>query len=200
MDVGPLPAQTSGSVVFGCLNNCCKINRTTLALWARVLAAVPGSRILLRIPFESLRPGILAELKVDPQRVEFVPHQSRREYLETYHRVDIGLDALPYNGHTTSLDSLWMGVPVVTLIGKTSVGRAGWSQLSNIKLPELAANTQEEFVQKTVALANDIPRLAMLRTQLRAKMLASPLTDAKRFARNIQTAYREMWNRRFQRK
>jgi protein O-GlcNAc transferase len=198
--VGLLPAQKSGQVTFGCLNHSCKINQTTLALWDKVLAAVPGSKILLRIPFESLRPGILAQLKVAPQRVEFVPHQSRQEYLQTYHRIDIGLDALPYNGHTTSLDSLWMGVPVVTLIGRTSVGRAGWSQLSNIKLPELAANTEGEFVQKAVVLASDIPRLAQLRSELRAKMLASPLTNSKRFAQNIQTAFREMWNRRYPKK
>ncbi len=192
-EVNPLPAITNGFVTFGCLNNFCKINAKTLNLWSQVLAAVPQSRLVLLAPQGSARDWVLKTLNVDPARIEFVAQQPRDDYLNTYHRIDLGLDTLPYNGHTTGLDSFWMGVPVVTLIGETSVGRAGWSQLSNLNLSELAARDEAQFVQIAVDWTRDLTRLADLRAQLRQKMQACPLTDAKRFARNIEAAYRRMW-------
>jgi predicted O-linked N-acetylglucosamine transferase (SPINDLY family) len=132
---------------------------------------------------------------VAPSRVAFVAHQPRRKYLETYHGIDLVLDTFPYNGHTTSLDALWMGVPVVTLVGRTVVGRAGLSQLTNLGLPELAAATPEEFVGIASALAGDLPRLGELRATLRERMRGSPLMDAPRFARGIEAAYRSLWQR-----
>jgi predicted O-linked N-acetylglucosamine transferase (SPINDLY family) len=189
-EVNPLPALTAGAVTFGCLNNFCKVNPSLLELWGKVLQAVPGSRLLLLAPSGSRRQWVK---KILGDRVDFVDHCPRQAYLDLYHRIDLGLDTLPYNGHTTSLDSLWMGVPVVTSIGKTVVGRAGWSQLSNLGLPELAAKTEEEFVSITAGLAKDLPRLAELRKTLRPRMTASPLMDAERFARDIESAYRQMW-------
>jgi protein O-GlcNAc transferase len=126
-------------------------------------------------------------------RVDFADRQKRHEYLKFYHRIDIGLDTLPYNGHTTSLDSLWMGVPVVTLVGNTVAGRAGWSQLSNLKLPELAATSPQQFVSIAAGLAHDLPRLAELRRTLRTRMEASPLMDAGGFTRDMEAAYRQIW-------
>ena len=89
--------------------------------------------------------------------------QRREEYLREYHGIDVALDTVPYNGHTTSLDAFWMGVPVVTLVGETVVGRAGWSQLCNLDLKELAAHSEEQFVLTATALANDLVRLADMR-------------------------------------
>jgi protein O-GlcNAc transferase len=194
--VNSLPALESGVVTFGCLNNFCKINESVLALWARVLRKVEGSRLLLLAPENDHRrrtANWLRQEGIDSQRVEFVPRQSRLQYLGVYHRIDLGLDSFPYNGHTTSLDSFWMGVPVVTLVGQTAVSRAGWSQLSNLGLRDLAAQTPEQFVQIAADLANDLPRLAELRRTLRQRMEASPLADAPRFARSIEAAYRQMW-------
>jgi len=128
-------------------------------------------------------------------RVEFVPSGRRREYLRQYHRIDVALDTVPYNGHTTSMDAMWMGVPVVTLVGPTVVGRAGWSQLSNLGLTELAAHDEAAFVRIATALAGDLPRLRALRASLRERMRGSPLLDATRFARDMEAAYREMWRR-----
>ena len=105
------------------------------------------------------------------------------------------LDTLPYNGHTTSLDSYWMGVPVVTRVGRTVVGRAGYSQLTNLGFSELVAWSDEEFVSLAARLAADRLRLTHLRSTLRERMERSPLMDAARFARNIESAYREMWRR-----
>ena len=196
--VNALPALESGAITFGSLNNSCKVNDQCLALWARVLKAVPRSRIILLAPRGPARDRVVARLVdqgIAASRIEFAPRQSRPEYLKLYHQIDVGLDPLPYNGHTTSLDAFWMGVPVVTLVGKTPVGRAGWSQLCNLDLRELAAETPEQFVAIAVQLASDLPRLEDLRRTLRQRMQQSPLMNANRFARNMESAYREMWRR-----
>jgi protein O-GlcNAc transferase len=196
--VSPLPALTNGHVTFGCLNNFCKVNATTLRLWAGVLKAVSGSRLILLAPEGSARQWVLrvlGEEGVNAERIAFVPRQGRLQYLETYCRIDIGLDTLPYNGHTTSLDAFWMGVPVVTLVGQTVVGRAGLSQLTNLGLPELIAKKREKYVEIVADLAADLPRLSQLRAGLRQRMRQSPLMDGPRFARNVEAAYRQMWRR-----
>jgi predicted O-linked N-acetylglucosamine transferase (SPINDLY family) len=194
--INALPAQSQGYVTFGCLNNFCKVNEQVLQLWAQVLKTVSNSRLLLMAPEGSSRQRVLDRLGkegIDAQSVEFVAKQSRLEYLHTYNRIDIGLDTFPYNGHTTSLDSYWMGVPVITMVGRTVVGRAGLSQLSNLGLPELIAQSAEEYVRLVAALAGDLPRLAELRRTLRPRMSASPLCDGQRFARSIEAAFRAMW-------
>ena len=169
--VNALPALARGIVTFGCLNNFCKVNAVVLKLWAKVLKAVQRSRLTLladegthcRHTLE-----VLAAEGVDRDRVKFVGHQPRPHYLRYYHGLDIALDTVPYNGHTTSLDALWLGVPVVTLVGPTVVGRAGLSQLTNLGLPGLIARSAEEFVGIAAGLAGDLPRLAGLRATLRA--------------------------------
>jgi protein O-GlcNAc transferase len=117
----------------------------------------------------------------------------RGEYLHFYHDVDFGLDTLPYNGHTTSLDALWMGVPIVTRIGDTCVGRAGLSQLFHLDLLDLVAHSDAAFVAIAAALATDLERLRALRATLRETMQRSPLMDAARFARCIEQVYRGAW-------
>jgi len=194
--VNALPAQADGHVTFGCLNNFCKVNEQVLRLWAHVLKTVDRSRLMMLCPEGSHRQSLLDLLQrqgIHPDRIELIAHRARPQYLELYHRIDIGLDTFPYNGHTTSLDSFWMGVPVITFVGQTVVGRAGLSQLTNLGLPELIAQTPEQYVQIAADLAGDLPRLAELRRTLRARMEASPLMDAPRFARNIEAAYRQMW-------
>jgi len=194
--VNPLPTLRTGVITFGCLNNFCKINDDIINLWARVLKQVKNSRLLLLAPEGIPRQRTLDLLQregIETERVEFIPRLPRRAYMESYHRIDIGLDSFPYNGHTTSLDSFWMGVPVVTLIGPAVVGRAGWCQLSNLGLTELAGETADQFVQIAVELANDLPRLKELRSTLRQRMERSPLMDAAKFARNIEAVYRQLW-------
>jgi predicted O-linked N-acetylglucosamine transferase (SPINDLY family) len=115
--------------------------------------------------------------------------------LKLYHRIGLALDPLPCNGHTTSLDAFWMGVPTLTLVGKTVMGRAGWSQLCNLGLQELAAETPEDFLALAVRLAGDLPRLEELRGTLRQRLQQSPLMDGKRFAQHMEQAYRQMWRR-----
>ena len=194
-----LPAATAGHVTFGCLNNLCKVSDDTLHRWGRVMARLPSSRLILLAAEGSHRQRVLDLLGhqygVGAERIDFVPYQPRQQYLQTYHRIDLCLDTLPYNGHTTSLDAYWMGVPVVTQVGHTIVGRAGWSQLNNLGLPELAAFDDESFVDIAVLLAKDLARLAQLRQSLRGTLEKSSLMDGRRFAGAMQSAFRQMWER-----
>lgn len=195
-DVSPAPALGRGHVTFGSLNAFWKLNPSTLRLWARVLKAVPDSRLLLLAPEGAARARVLEVLRgegVDERRIEFASRRPRNDYLKLYQRIDIGLDSLPYNGHTTSLDAFFMGVPVVTLVGETVVGRAGLCQARNLELPELIADTPEAFVAAAVRLAADRDRLVELRAGLRERLQRSALSDAPRFAANLEAAYRQAW-------
>ncbi len=192
--VNALPAQTNGTITFACLNNFCKITPPTLHLWSTVLHALPNSRLHLLAPEGSARARIQQALNIDPARITFHSRRPRPAYLALYHPIDIALDTFPYNGHTTSLDAYWMGVPVITLAGKTAVSRAGLSQLTNLGLTELIAHTPQQFVQIATTLAADLPRLSHLRSTLRQRMQTSPLMNAPLFARNIESLYLRAWN------
>ncbi len=194
--VNELPALATGRVTFGCLNNFLKVNRAVLELWGRVLAAVPDSELLLLAPSTWAQEFALNELAkqgIDPKRVRFEGLKWRADYLELYHRIDVALDCFPYNGHTTSFDAFWMGVPVVTLLGKTIVGRAGLCQAHHLDLRELVAETPDEYLHIAVGLARDLPRLRALRGELRARLVRSPLMDGPAFTRGLEQAYREAW-------
>ncbi len=191
--VNPLPAAANSAITFGCLNNFCKVTDQSLELWAQVLAALPASRLIVMSPEGAHRARVRDRLGVAPERLEFVSFRPRRQYLETYRRIDICLDTLPYNGHTTSLDAYWMGVPVVTRVGHTVVGRAGWSQLNNLGLTELAAFDDAGFVRTAVALAADLAALDQLRHTLRLRMQESPLMDGRKFAAAMEAIYRDVW-------
>jgi predicted O-linked N-acetylglucosamine transferase (SPINDLY family) len=193
---GPPPAPSGGEVTFGCLNNFCKVSPAALELWIQLLRATPKSQLILHAYEGSHRQRVRDLLEhegIDPQRLKFVGMVSLSEYFKRYEQIDVGLDPFPCNGGTTTCDALWMGVPVVTLAGRTAVGRGGVSILANVGLPELIAQTPQQYVQIATDLAGDLPRLGELRRTLRARMQASPLMDAPRFARNIEAAYRQMW-------
>jgi protein O-GlcNAc transferase len=194
--VNPLPALRRGRITFGCLSRSMTRNGEVYALWSRVLRAVDGSRmILFAWPGESRRRTreAFAREGVAPERIDFVELQARDEYFRAYHEIDIGLDTVPHNGGATSLDSYWMGVPVITLVGRTVAGRAGLTFASNLGLPELACDTPERFVEAALRLSGDVARLAGLRDELRQRMERSPLMDGPRFARNFESAVRSAW-------
>lgn len=196
LEPNALPAGENGRVTFGNLNNFCKVNEPALRTWARVLVGVKDSRLVFLSPQGSHRQQtieFLGRAGVEAERVEFFEPRPRRQYLELYQQVDIALDPFPYNGHTTSLDALWMGVPVVSLAGERAVARAGLSQLTHLGLPELVACDAEAYAQIAVQLAHDLPRLRELRRTLRPRMEASTLMDAPRFARQMENAFRRIW-------
>ena len=126
-----LPALQTGHVTFGCLNDFGKLSNATLAMWSRLLQSLSAARMLLNAP-PGIRPRIHEVFTHSVDRIEFVDKMPAADYFRTYERIDIGLDPFPYGGGTTTCDALWMGVPVVSLAGKTGVGRGGVSILSNI--------------------------------------------------------------------
>ncbi len=195
-EISPLPAESAGFVTFGCLNNFAKVSPVSADLWAEILRAMPQSRLLLQAPAGSCREEVGRRFErrgVSPERLEFVGAQPWDQYIRCVQRIDIALDPFPYGGGITTCDALWMGAPVVTLSGRTAVGRGGRSILSNIGLPELIAESPEQYAEIAVSLAGDLPRLSALRSSLRDRIESSPLRDAKGCARDIEAAYRQMW-------
>jgi predicted O-linked N-acetylglucosamine transferase (SPINDLY family) len=198
-DVRPLPALESGRITFGCLNNLAKLTPPLLAAWARILEALPGATILLRthaLAEPATREAFAAKLRaagLPLDRVELLPGQPHREFLETYNRIDIALDPFPYTGGLTVCEALWMGVPTVTLAGEGFAARHALSHLSNVGLPDWAATDIEGYVDLAITRARELPRLRALRAGLRERTHASPLCDAPRFARGLGAALRHAW-------
>jgi predicted O-linked N-acetylglucosamine transferase (SPINDLY family) len=196
--VGALPASQSGRITFASLNNFCKVTAPTLDAWSRLLGTLPSAQMLLHAHAGSHRDRareFLAGRGVAPERLRFADMVPTDEYFRLYEHVDVALDPFPYGGGTTTCDALWMGVPVVSLAGRTAVGRGGLSILSNVGLPELVARDIDDYVKIAVNLASDLARLSGLRAGLRRRIERSPLMDAPRFARGVEAAYRTLWQR-----
>ena len=201
-EVNPLPALNGLPFTFGCFNNYCKINDAVLAAWSRLLLVTPDSRLKLLTKPGSHRKrtldfmvneGVGAERILFADYIASAPSLSQGQLLARYHEVDLALDTFPYNGMSTTLDALWMGVPVVSLVGERNLGRAGLSLLSTIGLADFAVTSVEAYVDLASRLARDPARLVALRASLRERMRASPLLDAAGFTRKFETALSGMW-------
>jgi predicted O-linked N-acetylglucosamine transferase (SPINDLY family) len=188
-----------GRITFGSLNSAAKVTAPVLDTWAEIVTQVPSSRLILFAnertnPGEHLRREFVRRGVAD-HRLTFFSRVARRQYLQQYAQIDVALDPWPYNGHMTTCDALWMGVPVVSLIGQTSVARAGLSLLSAVGLEELLVSSREKYVEIAVQLASDKDRLASLRRSMRPRVKSSPLADAKSFAHEVESICRELWGR-----
>jgi protein O-GlcNAc transferase len=197
--VAPLPALKNGFITFGCFNNLTKMNDAVVALWARVLQAVPNSRLLLKtkqLNNPTVRQNVLdrfARQGIQVGQLMLESAAPRAELLATYNRVDIALDPFPYPGGTTSVEALWMATPVLSLAGDRFLSHLGESILHNAGLPDWIATDADNYVAKAVAHAGDVQALATLRSGLRQQVLASPLFDAPRFARHFESTLRSAW-------
>ena len=193
------PSIATGTVTFGSFNNPTKLSDATLDIWARLLDRLPHARLLLKgTPFadpatRALFLSRLGERSVSAERVELLAWQANRAaHLSLYDRIDIALDPFPYNGTTTTCEALWMGVPVVTLLGDRHAGRVGASLLTHAGLTDWIAGTVEDYVQIAATLAGDPAHLRDLRHSLRPRLASSPLCDGRAFARKLEAAYRSM--------
>lgn len=199
VDVAELPALREGAVTFGSFNSTAKLDDEVLVLWSRVLKAVPGSRLMLKakqLDEVSIREQVVSRFAAQGivrDRLVLDGWSSREDYLAAYGQVDIGLDPFPFPGGTTTAESLWMGVPVVTLAGKRFLSRQGVGLLMNAGLSDWVAETEDDYCAKAIAFAGDLQKLAELRRGLRARVAVSPIFDAKRFAGYFEAALREMW-------
>jgi predicted O-linked N-acetylglucosamine transferase (SPINDLY family) len=197
-EVSALPALERGYVTFGTLTRAVRINHRVVRVWAEILKRVAKSRLVIdsrNFQDEALRESLAGQ---------FAAHGIERERLEMgYHSppwdilrgMDIGLDCFPHNSGTTLFETLYMGVPYVTLAGRPSVGRLGGTILKGAGHPEWIAVSEEDYVEKAVSLATDLPTLSALRSSLRGEMAAGPLMDEAGFARHVESAYREMFKR-----
>ena len=199
--VTPLPALDRGQVTLASFNNPAKITPQVIEVWAKILRRLPGARLVLK--FKGQNEGgvarrfldLFAAQAIDPGRLELLGGSPHAEFLAEYQRVDLALDPFPYNGGLTTCEALWMGVPVVTCPGETFASRHSLSHLSNGGLTETIAGDLDEYVELAVSLSADLPRLAVLRSGLRARMAASPLCDGKRFAGNLASILRDVWEK-----
>jgi SAM-dependent methyltransferase len=200
-EVAPPPWQRNGCITFGSFNNTAKYNPQVFALWARVLAATPGSRLVLKwrtFNDDTFRQKVIhafVERGIAPERIELRGPSFHADVLKEYADLDIALDPFPFTGGLTSCEALWMGVPVVTWPQSRVVSRQTHAILNQIGLPELSAPDADEYVQIAVELANDRERLADLRATLRDRMRASPLMDVAGFTRNLEETLIDLYCR-----
>lgn len=199
--VGPLPLAGNGHVTFGCFNNPTKMNDRVVALWARVLQRIDGSRLVLKSKLfreASTRELMLQRFAahgIAAARLELQGPAARAQYLAAFGAIDIALDTFPFAGGTTSIEGLWMGVPFITRRGDRMIGHQGESILHNMDMADWIADDDAHFVELAVAHAADAAGLAALRAGLRDRLLRSPLCDAPRFARHFEQALRQMYDR-----
>jgi len=198
-DVGPPPVAHLGQITFGCLNNPAKISRASIRVWAEILRQLPSSRIILSTGKDrAIGARILDEFSnhhIERDRIVIEGLLAHREYLAKYNEIDIALDSFPYNGGTTSLHVLFMGVPLIALEGKTTVARLGAGFLQSIGLTELVAKDEAEYVRIACQLAADTNRLASYRTTLRAKLLEEPEADPTALTRELEQFLFSAWNK-----
>jgi protein O-GlcNAc transferase len=200
-EVNNLPALKNNFITFGSFNNFAKISAETIKLWSEVLLAVPGSQLLLKANRKADDHGLWQKLTdsfssygIEKERIRFLSKEADINlHLKYYHEVDIALDTFPYNGATTTLEALWMGVPVLSLAGDRAASRYGLAFLTAAGLPELAAATSGNFVKTAVNLAADREKLINLRKGLRGQAAGSPLYDHQGFAREIEKTFRQIW-------
>ena len=195
----PPPMAARGYVTFGCFNNFSKVTDEVLLLWRQVLDAVPKSRLLVKSKlFDSAEGRAVAAKRfvcagISEGRVEM--RGFTKEYLTEYADMDIALDTFPYTGGLTTCEALYMGVPVVTLCGKSHGGRFGASLLTNANLEDLVAKTPDEYVQIAAALAGSLEALTALRENLRTILQSALLMDVRGYVQAVEAAYRAAWER-----
>ena len=194
------PSSTTGQITFGSFNKLSKTTDDVLKLWAKVLKAIPGSRLLLKNAAlqEALVQDRLIEIfhsfGVEKERLELIGWlPAKSDHIKLYEKIDIALDTFPYNGTTSTCEAMWMGVPVITLCGNRHAARVGNSLLHQVGLEDLIANSEEAYIEIARHLASDATRLQALRASMRHRLLNSPLTDAVGFARHMESAYQIMW-------
>lgn len=199
-EVSVLPSSSAEFITFGSFNSIAKITPEVIMLWSKLLSRIPNSRLIIKTHSLSDKATnkryqeLFSANCIPPERIDLRPwERTTASHLAMYGEVDIALDSFPYNGTTTTCEALWMGVPVVTLLGARHAGRVGASILSRIGLDNLVATSGDEYICIAENLVRDRERLYRLRKSLRQEMLSSPLLDGTVFARNMETAFRRMW-------
>jgi predicted O-linked N-acetylglucosamine transferase (SPINDLY family) len=196
-----LPARSKGFVTFGSLNRFAKVTPAVENLWARILEAVPGSHLMLKDAVFDLpekRQEVLAAFRrrgIPPERIDLRGFTSHRTHLATYGEVDISLDPFPQNGGITTWESLWMGTPVVAMLGNKFVSRISGAILHALELGAWVAQEEDEYLEVAIHQALDLDALARFRPGIRDRIRSSPAGDPVQYTRRVEMAYRAMWGR-----
>lgn len=199
--VEPLPAQRNGFITYGYFNNYAKLSRDALVLWATLAHLVPGSRMLFKAkefdyPHARERVSqVFAAAGVGPERLSFLGQTPWYEHLAAYGAVDVSIDPFPQGGGISTLDALWMGIPVVTLLGETVSSRVAAAILKVVGLSEWTAETPQEYLDIACRQAREIPQLAQLRANLRDRVAATPAGNSREYVRAVEAVYRGLWER-----
>ena len=198
-DVGTLPALGGNGITLACLNNPRKIRQPVVALWSRILASRLDARLMLgSVSDDAVKTNLLgwfAEGGIDPARISFQPWMPLNDYLALHQQIDLALDPFPYNGGTTSFHSLWMGVPLVTLVGSRTMSRVGAGVLASVGLDDWITHSENSYVEKVLTALDDLPALDALRQSLRGRFNSDDDSRSKQVALELDTAYRSMWQR-----
>ncbi|MBF0587513.1 MAG: tetratricopeptide repeat protein [Magnetococcales bacterium] len=202
--IEPLPARQNGYVTFASLNNLSKINNKVIQLWAAILHGAADARLMLKyrdhldIPY--LKQCIIERFQkhdIDTERLILISAlEDHPSHMARYHQADIALDPFPFTGATTTFQALWMGVPVITLLGKNFIGRMAGDILIHTGLKELATESSDAYCKQALALAGDLDRLERLRHTLRDQLLASPICHENQYAQSVESSYQTMWRQR----
>jgi predicted O-linked N-acetylglucosamine transferase (SPINDLY family) len=199
--VSALPSLTGRPFTFGSNNRAGKLSERTLRLWARILSAAPEARLQLKsakLDMPAVRGSVLRSLAghgVGPERLVLRGATNMREHLAALQDVDVALDPTPQNGGVTTLETLWMGVPVVALLGETTPARLSASLLSAGGLQDWIAHDEDEYVEIALSAMRDRPYLARLREDMRQRLARTPPFDSAAYAKCVESAYRQAWRR-----
>ena len=197
-NIAPAPCTKNGYITFVSFNNFAKVTDETLRAWAKIIEAVPNSKLFLKGKSFRTEYGIndakgrMTKAGLPLERVIIEPDE--QEYLQKYELTDIALDTFPYPGGGTTCDALYMGIPVITLVGERHNGRFGYSLLHNMGLDELCTYSEEEYIQKAIDLANDWNKVREYHLTLRRRMRQSPIMDDTIYMAEMETAYEKIWN------
>lgn len=197
--VAPSPSRERGYITFGSFNNPAKIGRHVVKVWSQVLRSVPRSRILLKyrtMETEVMRErfqGWFSKEGIVRERVELAGPSQPREYLESYGQIDIALDPFPYQGGSTTLDTLLMGVPMVAMAGRLTVQRGTSSALKSLGLADMVVDSPEQYVKAAVFVAGLVGKIPDIRRNVSKAFRSSPVMDEAGFTRDLEAAYRDMW-------
>ena len=197
-DVGPLPALENGHITFGTLTRAIRINDSVIKVWADILKKVKNSKLIIN---SKIFKNSFTKKEFENRFFKFGIFSDQLLFLyksppwDTMRQIDIALDCFPHNSGTTLIEHLYMGNPFITYSNRPSVGKIGASILTSLGHPEWIATSEEEYVEKAVALASDPQKLSIIRQNLRAEMEASPLMDQKGFVRELEAAYQAMWEK-----
>lgn len=200
ISVNESPALKQGYITFGCFNALPKMTDEVVKVWAKILNQIPDSKLVLKArqlgetPVQEIVYERFARHGIERKQLTLLPPSDRKSYLETYHDIDIALDPFPYTGGTTTVEALWMGVPVLTLAGDSLLGRQGVGMLSNVGIGDWIAEDLEDYVDRAIAHSQNLQKLNTLRIGLREQLIASPLCDAKIFSTHLANALRQMWH------